>query len=129
VRKTDNLPQSCAVDLFPSTPMSCKMFLSIKFPHQNYYAPLFYPIRAACPARIRGCSWDNPRKANWKTVGGDARCLAEILSRSYPGWTEEGGPMTHLEFEPGFSRRGPKLHGFSGTAARSLNSLGYLTTE
>ena len=37
--------------------------------------------------------------------------------------------MAQLEFEPGFSWGGPKLHGVSGTAARSLNCLGYLPTE
>ena len=33
----------------PSTPVSSKQFLSLRFPHQTLYSPLVYPIRVTWP--------------------------------------------------------------------------------
>jgi hypothetical protein len=106
-----------------------RCFFLLSFPTRTT-TQLFSPHTCCMPCHsIRGCSWDNPRTVNWKTLGGNSPCLVEVLSRNYPRWTEEGRPMTQLEFEPSFSRGGPKLHGISCTAARSLNGLGYLPNE
>jgi len=42
------------------------------------------PYVLHAPPSIRGSSWDNPRTVNWNTLGGNAHCLVEVLSRNYP---------------------------------------------
>ena len=38
--------------IHPSTPRSSQWSLSLRFPHQDLYAPLSSPIRATCPAHL-----------------------------------------------------------------------------
>jgi hypothetical protein len=38
--------------ILPSTPGSPQWSLSLRFPHQNLYTPLSFPIRATCPAHL-----------------------------------------------------------------------------